>query len=150
MQERFGQPFIRFSHPSGLQLEVIEDDADRRKGSGPHLVNARGSPRLEHAAVNSAKFAGSIPSAARHVFSPGGANRRTVAKSIILGANLDDDNHVSGNNGDVACRPQRRTSSCDDRHGSGIVRPCAVKGLVAAWMTWRLSIPLRCLPLQWT
>ena len=25
VQERFGQKFIRFNHPSGLQLEVIED-----------------------------------------------------------------------------------------------------------------------------
>lgn len=32
VQERFGQKFIRFDHPSGLQLEVIEDSADSRKG----------------------------------------------------------------------------------------------------------------------
>jgi glyoxalase family protein len=32
IQERFGQKFIRFDHPSGLQLEVIEDSADTRKG----------------------------------------------------------------------------------------------------------------------
>jgi glyoxalase family protein len=32
IQERFGQKFIRFNHPSGLQLEVIEDSADSRKG----------------------------------------------------------------------------------------------------------------------
>jgi glyoxalase family protein len=32
IQERFGQKFIRFDHPSGLQLEVIEDGADSRKG----------------------------------------------------------------------------------------------------------------------
>jgi glyoxalase family protein len=30
--ERFGQLFIRFKHPSGLLLEVIEDPADKRKG----------------------------------------------------------------------------------------------------------------------
>jgi glyoxalase family protein len=30
IQERFGQKFIRFDHPSGLQLEVLEDSADRR------------------------------------------------------------------------------------------------------------------------
>src|SRR5438874_4707155 len=30
IQERFGQKFLRFSHPSGLQLEVIEDDNDKR------------------------------------------------------------------------------------------------------------------------
>jgi glyoxalase family protein len=30
IQERFGQQYIRLSHPSGLQLEVIEDSADHR------------------------------------------------------------------------------------------------------------------------
>lgn len=30
--ERFGQSFIRFSHPSGLEFEVIEDTDDRREG----------------------------------------------------------------------------------------------------------------------
>src|SRR5437762_9499215 len=30
--ERFGQPFIRFKHPSGLLMEVIEDPADKRTG----------------------------------------------------------------------------------------------------------------------
>ena len=32
IQERFGQAYIRLSHPSGLQLEVIEDSADQRNG----------------------------------------------------------------------------------------------------------------------
>jgi glyoxalase family protein len=32
IQERFGQGYIRLSHPSGLQLEVIEDSADHRHG----------------------------------------------------------------------------------------------------------------------
>ncbi len=32
IQERFGAKFIRLSHPSGLQLEVIEDGDDKRKG----------------------------------------------------------------------------------------------------------------------
>jgi glyoxalase family protein len=32
IQERFGQSFIRFDHPSGIQLEVIEDAADKRLG----------------------------------------------------------------------------------------------------------------------
>ncbi|HKV04804.1 MAG TPA: ring-cleaving dioxygenase [Candidatus Acidoferrales bacterium] len=31
IQERFGQKFIRFDHPSGIQLEVLEDTADKRK-----------------------------------------------------------------------------------------------------------------------
>lgn len=30
--ERFGQSFIRFSHPSGLEFEVIEDTDDHREG----------------------------------------------------------------------------------------------------------------------
>jgi glyoxalase family protein len=30
VKERFGQQYIRFNHPSGLQLEVIEDSADTR------------------------------------------------------------------------------------------------------------------------
>jgi glyoxalase family protein len=30
--ERFGQTFIRFSHPSGLDFEVIEDASDAREG----------------------------------------------------------------------------------------------------------------------
>jgi glyoxalase family protein len=30
--ERFGQSFIRFPHPSGLEFEVIEDTDDRREG----------------------------------------------------------------------------------------------------------------------
>lgn len=31
IQERFGQKFVRFSHPSGLQLEVLEESADNRQ-----------------------------------------------------------------------------------------------------------------------
>jgi len=31
IQERFGQKFIRFDHPSGIQLEVVEDSGDTRK-----------------------------------------------------------------------------------------------------------------------
>src|SRR5580704_1104018 len=30
IQERFGQKYIRFDHPSGIQLDVIEDDKDKR------------------------------------------------------------------------------------------------------------------------
>jgi glyoxalase family protein len=32
VHERFGQSFIRFRHPAGLQFEVIEDTADKREG----------------------------------------------------------------------------------------------------------------------
>ncbi len=31
VQERFGQKFLRFDHPSGLQIEVIEEKSDARK-----------------------------------------------------------------------------------------------------------------------
>lgn len=32
VQERFGQSFIRFRHPSGLSYEIMEDGGDTRKG----------------------------------------------------------------------------------------------------------------------
>ena len=32
IKERFGHKFIRFSHPSGLEFEVMEDPADKRVG----------------------------------------------------------------------------------------------------------------------
>jgi glyoxalase family protein len=32
VQERFGQKFIRFSHPAGLDFEVLEDTGDHREG----------------------------------------------------------------------------------------------------------------------
>ena len=32
IQERFGRRFIRFRHPSGLQMEAIEDSSDKRVG----------------------------------------------------------------------------------------------------------------------
>ena len=32
VKERFGQKYLRFNHPSGLQIEVIEADSDKRKG----------------------------------------------------------------------------------------------------------------------
>src|SRR5271154_3480801 len=31
-QERFGQAFISFRHPSGLMFEMVEDPSDKRKG----------------------------------------------------------------------------------------------------------------------
>ena len=43
--ERFGRAFIRFDHPSGLQLEVIEDNADQRKGWTTDQVSADVTPR---------------------------------------------------------------------------------------------------------
>ncbi len=32
VKERFGAKYLRFNHPSGLQIEVIESDSDKRKG----------------------------------------------------------------------------------------------------------------------
>jgi len=32
VKERFGTKYLRFNHPSGLQIEVIEDDSDKRRG----------------------------------------------------------------------------------------------------------------------
>src|SRR5580698_4374899 len=32
IQERFGQKFVRFTHPSGLQFEAIEEPSDTRVG----------------------------------------------------------------------------------------------------------------------
>jgi glyoxalase family protein len=32
IHERFGQRFIHFAHPSGLEMEVIEDPNERREG----------------------------------------------------------------------------------------------------------------------
>ena len=40
VQERFGQSFIRFKHPSGLLLEVIEDTADARQGWTTDQISA--------------------------------------------------------------------------------------------------------------
>lgn len=36
--ERFGQSFIRFKHPSGLQFEVIEDKDDRQPWTTPQIA----------------------------------------------------------------------------------------------------------------
>jgi glyoxalase family protein len=54
-QERFGQSFIRFEHPSGLQLEVIEDAADKRKGWTTPEITADVSMRGFHGPVMSVR-----------------------------------------------------------------------------------------------
>jgi glyoxalase family protein len=38
MAERFGQSFIRFKHPSGLQFEVIEDKDNRQPWTTPQIA----------------------------------------------------------------------------------------------------------------
>jgi glyoxalase family protein len=41
IQERFGTQFIRFSHPAGLDFEVMEDAQDRREGwSTPQIAKS--------------------------------------------------------------------------------------------------------------
>jgi glyoxalase family protein len=53
--ERFGQSFLRFKHPSGLGVEVIEDEADKREGwSTPEIAKSE-SPRGFHGAVLSVR-----------------------------------------------------------------------------------------------
>jgi len=55
IQERFGQKFIRFDHPSGIQLEVLEDSADRRKGWKTKEVSADVATRGFHGPVLSVR-----------------------------------------------------------------------------------------------
>jgi len=55
IQERFGQQFIRFSHPSGLQMEVIEDSDDRRKGWTTEEISADVTIRGFHGPVLSVR-----------------------------------------------------------------------------------------------
>ena len=54
-QERFGQSVIRFEHPSGLQLEVIEDAADKRKGWTTEEITPDVSMRGFHGPVMSVR-----------------------------------------------------------------------------------------------
>jgi glyoxalase family protein len=95
VQERFGQSFIRFIHPCGLQLEVIEDGADKRKGwtseeisqdvalrgfHGP-VLSVREISEQERFFVEALGFRKTGVDGAYHRFElgPGGAN-----KTIIL------------------------------------------------------------------
>jgi glyoxalase family protein len=55
IQERFGQKFIRFDHPSGLQLEVLEDHADSRKPWAVGEVTADVGTRGFHGPVLSVR-----------------------------------------------------------------------------------------------
>ena len=51
LKERFGTPYIRFKHPSGLQFEVIEDAGDKRKGWTTAEVSGDVAMRGFHGAV---------------------------------------------------------------------------------------------------
>ncbi len=53
--ERFGQSFIRFTHPSGLQFEVIEDKQDTREGWTTPQIGAGESVRGFHGSVLSVR-----------------------------------------------------------------------------------------------
>jgi glyoxalase family protein len=55
IQERFGQKFVRFNHPSGIQLEVLEDDADKRKTWTTKDVSGDVATRGFHGAVLSVR-----------------------------------------------------------------------------------------------
>jgi glyoxalase family protein len=55
IQERFGQSFVRFEHPSGLQLEVVEDSADTRKGWTTDEISSDVTTRGFHGAVLSVR-----------------------------------------------------------------------------------------------
>jgi glyoxalase family protein len=55
IKERFGQKFIRFNHPSGIQLEVIEDNADKRTGWTTKEVSADVTTRGFHGPVLSVR-----------------------------------------------------------------------------------------------
>jgi glyoxalase family protein len=54
-RERFGQPFIRFRHPSGLLMEVIEDAGDTRSGWTTDDISADVAVRGFHGPVLSVR-----------------------------------------------------------------------------------------------
>jgi glyoxalase family protein len=95
VKERFGQPFVRFEHPSGLQLEVIEDAADKRKGwttpeitpdvsmrgfHGP-VLSVREIPEQERFYVEALGFRKTGEDGAYHRFEVG---KGGAAKTLIL------------------------------------------------------------------
>ena len=55
VQERFGQSFIRFTHPSGLLLEVIEDPDDTRAGWATGQIDSQAAARGFHGPVLSVR-----------------------------------------------------------------------------------------------
>jgi glyoxalase family protein len=89
--ERFGQKFIRFSHPSGLEFEVIEDKEDQRnpwhtpdiaKGEAVHgfhgsVLSVREVPETERFFIEALGFRKTGVDGNYHRFEtgPGGANK---------------------------------------------------------------------------
>jgi len=55
IKERFGQSFVRFNHPSGIQLEVIEDKVDTRKPWTTKEVSSDAATRGFHGPVLSVR-----------------------------------------------------------------------------------------------
>jgi glyoxalase family protein len=55
ISERFGTKFIRFSHPSGLQMEVVEDAGDKRKGWTTEEISSDVTVKGFHGAVLSVR-----------------------------------------------------------------------------------------------
>jgi glyoxalase family protein len=58
VQERFGQGFIRFQHPSGLAFEVLEDKDDARQGWTTPEIGQKEAARGFHGAVLSVREIG--------------------------------------------------------------------------------------------
>jgi len=54
-QERFGQPFLRFQHPSGLSFEMIEDASDTREGWTTPDITSKEAVRGFHGSVLSVR-----------------------------------------------------------------------------------------------
>src|SRR5207248_752382 len=55
IQERFGQQFIRFMHPAGLEFEVFEDPADKREGWTTDQISDNEAVRGFHGVVLSVR-----------------------------------------------------------------------------------------------
>lgn len=55
VKERFGAKYLRFDHPSGLQLEVIEDAEDSRKGWTTDQISGDVTMRGFHSGVLSVR-----------------------------------------------------------------------------------------------
>jgi glyoxalase family protein len=58
VKERFGAKYLRFNHPSGLQIEVIEDDSDKRNGWTTDQVSKDVTMRGFHGPVLSVREIG--------------------------------------------------------------------------------------------
>ena len=93
--ERFGQSFIRFKHPSGLLMEVIEDPADKRTGwttdqisgdvslggfHGP-VLSVREIPEQERFFIEALGFRKTGAEGAYHRFEVGDGG---AAKTLVL------------------------------------------------------------------